>query len=59
MMILHKQEIAIMSNLRHPNLLLFIGACLEPQHIAIVTEYLPMGSLQDVLFAKNVLFYQI
>jgi len=49
-----KQEIAIMSNLRHPNLLLFIGACLEPQHIAIVTEYLPMGSLQDVLFAKNV-----
>merc|ERR1712137_107693 len=49
-----RQEISIMSNLRHPNILLFIGACLDPENICIVTEFMPMGSLQEVLFTKNI-----
>ena len=50
-----REEISIMSNLRHPNLLLFIGACLEPiDKICIITEYLSLGNLQDVLKNKNI-----
>ena len=36
--------------LRHPNILLFMGACtLDPRNLAIVTEYLAGGSLWDAL----------
>nr|GEX15052.1 hypothetical protein [Tanacetum cinerariifolium] len=35
--------------LRHPNILLFMGAVTSPQHLGIVTEFLPRGSLFQVL----------
>lgn len=41
----YKKEIAIMKKLRHPNVLLFMGAVYSPERLAIVTEYLPRGSL--------------
>ncbi|KAJ0398555.1 hypothetical protein P43SY_003384 [Pythium insidiosum] len=42
-------EVQIMSILRHPNICLLMGACLEPPSRCLVIEYLPRGSLWNVL----------
>nr|XP_022344962.1 kinase suppressor of Ras 2-like isoform X1 [Crassostrea virginica] len=34
-----KLEVAMLKNTRHENLLLFMGACMKPPHLAIVTSY--------------------
>ncbi|CAM9499846.1 unnamed protein product [Chrysoparadoxa australica] len=36
------EEIAIMTQLHHPNVVLFLGACIELRHFLIVMEYLPI-----------------
>ena len=41
------REIQNFSRLHHPNIVLFIGACLDP--LCIVIEYVARGSLADVL----------
>ncbi|XP_058730442.1 serine/threonine-protein kinase EDR1-like [Vicia villosa] len=38
-------EISILSRLRHPNVILFLGACTKPPRLSMVTEYMEMGSL--------------
>ncbi|CAL0303843.1 unnamed protein product [Lupinus luteus] len=38
-------EITILSRLRHPNVILFLGACTRPPRLSMVTEYMDMGSL--------------
>ncbi|XP_022872509.1 serine/threonine-protein kinase EDR1-like isoform X1 [Olea europaea var. sylvestris] len=38
-------EISILSRLRHPNVILFLGACTRPPQLSMVTEYMEMGSL--------------
>ncbi|KAL3821412.1 hypothetical protein ACJIZ3_007317 [Penstemon smallii] len=38
-------EISILSRLRHPNVILFLGACIKPPHLSMITEYMEMGSL--------------
>ncbi|KAK0589151.1 hypothetical protein LWI29_010361 [Acer saccharum] len=38
-------EISILSRLRHPNVILFLGACAKPPRLSMVTEYMEMGSL--------------
>ncbi|KAL7104012.1 hypothetical protein ACP275_08G217400 [Erythranthe tilingii] len=38
-------EIAILSRLRHPNVILFLGACTKPPRLSMITEYMEMGSL--------------
>ncbi|PWA59892.1 serine/threonine/dual specificity protein kinase, catalytic domain-containing protein [Artemisia annua] len=38
-------EISILSRLRHPNVILFLGACTVPPHFSLITEYMDMGSL--------------
>nr|ATY38750.1 CTR1-like protein kinase transcript variant 3 [Solanum lycopersicum] len=43
------QEVAIMKRLRHPNIVLFMGAVTEPPNLSIVTEYLSRGSLYRLL----------
>ncbi|KAL5727642.1 hypothetical protein ACHQM5_000816 [Ranunculus cassubicifolius] len=48
-----KKEIAIMKRLRHPNVLLFMGAVYSPERLAIVTEFLPRGSLFKTLHKSN------
>ena len=48
-------EVRIMKCLRHPNVLLFMGACMKPPNLAIVTEYLPRGSLYKLLHKTNLL----
>lgn len=42
-------EVSMLSSLRHPNICLFLGACLKPPKRAIITELVPRGSLWDVL----------
>jgi serine/threonine protein kinase len=46
-----RSEVLTMCRLRHPNLVLFMGACWQPPHICIVMEYMPRGSLLDALMA--------
>ncbi|CAI9780200.1 unnamed protein product [Fraxinus pennsylvanica] len=43
------QEVAIMKRLRHPNIVLLMGAVTEPPNLSIVTEYLSKGSLYVLL----------
>ena len=49
-----KKEVTIMSKLRHPNVLLFMGACTEPGNLMIVTELMTSGSVYDLLHDKSV-----
>ncbi|PSS33205.1 Serine/threonine-protein kinase [Actinidia chinensis var. chinensis] len=46
-----QQELDILSNIRHPHLLILLGAC--PDHGCLVYEYMENGSLEDRLFRKN------
>ncbi|KAJ0786427.1 putative protein kinase TKL-CTR1-DRK-2 family [Helianthus annuus] len=39
------REVSIMKRVRHPNVVLFMGAVTVRPHYSIVTEYLPRGSL--------------
>ncbi|KAL1559810.1 putative serine/threonine-protein kinase drkD isoform X1 [Salvia divinorum] len=49
----YKKEIDIMRRLRHPNVLLFMGASRTEEKIAIVTEYMTRGSLFKTLHRSN------
>ncbi|KAJ8765898.1 hypothetical protein K2173_020414 [Erythroxylum novogranatense] len=42
-------EVAIMKRLRHPNIVLFMGAVTQPPNLSIITEYLSRGSLYKLL----------
>ena len=48
-----KGEVSILSKMRHPNIVLMMGACTQPGKLAIVTEYLEGGSLFDVLHRRR------
>ncbi|XP_041019778.1 serine/threonine-protein kinase EDR1-like isoform X2 [Juglans microcarpa x Juglans regia] len=39
----------IMRTLRHPNVILFMGAVTRPPNLSIITEFLPRGSLYRIL----------
>ncbi|KAJ3675076.1 hypothetical protein LUZ60_004118 [Juncus effusus] len=43
------REVAIMKSLRHPNIVLLMGAVTEPPNLSIVTEYLSRESLYRLL----------
>lgn len=38
-----------MISLRHPNIILFMGACFEKNQLSMVTEFMPHGTLHNVL----------
>ncbi|VAI09116.1 unnamed protein product [Triticum turgidum subsp. durum] len=44
-----RSEVRIMRRLRHPNIVLFMGAVTRPPNLSIVSEYLPRGSLYKIL----------
>ncbi|KAL0442651.1 UNVERIFIED_CONTAM: putative serine/threonine-protein kinase SIS8 [Sesamum latifolium] len=46
-------EISILSRIRHPNVILFLGACTTPPRLSIVTEYMEMGSLYYLIHASG------
>ncbi|XP_042060629.1 probable serine/threonine-protein kinase SIS8 isoform X2 [Salvia splendens] len=49
-----KCEIEIMLRLRHPNVVLFMGAVTRPPHMSILTEFLPRGSLYKLLHRPGI-----
>jgi hypothetical protein len=51
-------EISMMSNLRHPNVLTFLGGSLEPPNLCFVTEYAQRGSLHQVLKTTQLTWMQ-
>ncbi|XP_039067158.1 uncharacterized protein LOC120213084 isoform X2 [Hibiscus syriacus] len=44
-----RQEVSLMKRLRHPNVLLFMGVVVSSERLCILTEFLPRGSLFDIL----------
>ena len=48
-----EQESRIMRKLRHPNIVEYLGAVYQPSNCCIITEYLPNGSLEDLLHNKR------
>lgn len=43
------KEVTLLSRLRHPNVIKFVGACKDPPVYCIITEYLAEGSLRSYL----------
>uniref|UniRef100_A0A8C4Q6K3 Guanylate cyclase n=1 Tax=Eptatretus burgeri TaxID=7764 RepID=A0A8C4Q6K3_EPTBU len=47
-------ELKHMRDVQNDHLTRFIGACIDPPNISIVTEYCPRGSLQDILKNESI-----
>eukprot|EP00002_Diphylleia_rotans_P012994 TRINITY_DN2530_c1_g1_i4.p1 TRINITY_DN2530_c1_g1~~TRINITY_DN2530_c1_g1_i4.p1 ORF type:complete len:2539 (+),score=349.69 TRINITY_DN2530_c1_g1_i4:56-7672(+) len=47
-------EATILRRLSHPNIVPFIGACLEPPNLAIIMELITPGSLKDVILDSSI-----
>ncbi|KAK6272866.1 hypothetical protein POUND7_009949 [Theobroma cacao] len=45
------QEVEVLSCIRHPNMVLLLGAC--PEYGCLVYEYMANGNLEDRLFRRN------
>ncbi|KAK7279008.1 hypothetical protein RJT34_24049 [Clitoria ternatea] len=48
------KEVSLMKRLRHPNIVLLMGAVIQPPKLSIVTEYLSRGSLYELLHTPGV-----
>lgn len=48
-----RSEVRIMRRVRHPNVVLFMGAVTRAPHLSIVTEFLPRGSLYRLIHRPN------
>lgn len=46
-----QQEVEVLSCIRHPNMVLLLGAC--PEYGCLVYEYMAKGSLEDRLFCRG------
>ncbi|XP_057505301.1 U-box domain-containing protein 35-like [Actinidia eriantha] len=46
-----QREVEVLSYMRHPNMVLLLGAC--PEYGCLVYEHMENGSLEDRLFRKN------
>ncbi|XP_015786480.1 atrial natriuretic peptide receptor 1 isoform X2 [Tetranychus urticae] len=42
-------EMKKIKDLQHDHIVRFIGACVDPPHMCLITEYCPKGSLMDIL----------
>eukprot|EP01103_Thecamoeba_quadrilineata_P011693 TRINITY_DN2839_c0_g3_i2.p1 TRINITY_DN2839_c0_g3~~TRINITY_DN2839_c0_g3_i2.p1 ORF type:complete len:477 (-),score=74.58 TRINITY_DN2839_c0_g3_i2:953-2209(-) len=47
-----KKEVALMCKLRHPNIVLLLGACMKPGELAIITEILKC-SMKEIIHSKR------
>eukprot|EP00250_Pteridium_aquilinum_P013536 c21400_g2_i2 orf=780-4208(-) len=46
-------EVRLMKRMRHPNVVLFMGAVMRAPNLSIVTEFLPRGSLYRLIHRSN------
>ena len=44
-----KAEVSLMQRLKHPNVVMFMGACTQAPNLSIVTQFAPRGSLYRIL----------
>ncbi|KAL4493143.1 hypothetical protein ABPG72_003228 [Tetrahymena utriculariae] len=49
-------EVRVINNLRHPNIVLYMGVCFYQSQYFMITEYLQEGSLYDHLHIKHTAF---
>jgi serine/threonine protein kinase len=49
------REVQLMTTLHHPNIVVFMGACITQPNICLVMEYLPRGCMYDFLREKDVI----
>ncbi|MBN3317649.1 ANPRA protein, partial [Atractosteus spatula] len=47
-------ELKHMQDVQNEHLTRFIGACIDPPNICIITEYCPRGSLQDIMENESI-----
>ncbi|KXS21569.1 kinase-like protein [Gonapodya prolifera JEL478] len=52
-------ELKLMAKLRHPNIVQLMAVVLEPNRKALIMEYMPAGSLFDVITKKSLTWPQI
>ncbi|KAL0488734.1 hypothetical protein AKO1_015812 [Acrasis kona] len=48
-----ESEVLILLQLRHPNILLFMGVCINEHYKFIITEFCPGGSLEDLIHCSK------
>lgn len=48
-----REEVMTLADLRHPNVMQFLGAVMKPPHLCMVTEHMPF-SLHHVLYQVRV-----
>lgn len=48
------KEMRLLRELRHDNINSFIGACVEPMRIVLVTDYCAKGSLYDIIENEDI-----
>ncbi|QDZ22108.1 serine/threonine-protein kinase [Chloropicon primus] len=48
-----KTEVALLQNLRHPNIVNFLGCCLNPESLCVILEYAEGGSLHSMLHTNQ------
>ncbi|CAL2248258.1 unnamed protein product [Prunus armeniaca] len=48
-MILSAKDNTRLRELRHPNILQFLGSIVQQEEMVLITEYLPKGNLEDIL----------
>lgn len=48
-----KKELKIISDLKHPNIVLYMGMCITTEKYILITEYLENGSLFDQIHRKK------
>jgi len=49
-----EREVILISKYTHPNIVQFMGACFVPDHMMIVTEFIPRGDLEDMLADSSI-----
>lgn len=49
-----KREVNLLRKLNHPNVLNFLGACLQEPNVCVLTDFMQKGCLHDVLLDSRV-----
>ncbi|XP_019154702.1 PREDICTED: integrin-linked protein kinase homolog pat-4-like isoform X2 [Ipomoea nil] len=50
--VLSAKDNTLLRELRHPNILQFLGSIVQGEEMSLITEYLPKGNLYDILKTK-------